>query len=209
MGKEINWGKIISNYGSSTIAKNDLLIPYFSNLDYSGPILDLGCGNGLFGEILSKRFEVIGLDLHEKDFSNFKYIKSSAENIPLENCSVGDILLINVFSCVGELEKIIKILKEVKRIKKGNSKVYVVDTPQKFAKEEISSDIFSSKLIGEQRVKIKAKKVDGSFIEFEDNVILYNEFRECVFKANMEVVDTKDFIHPKVEKQIYRLWILQ
>ena len=209
MGKEINWEKIISNYGSPTIAKRDLLLPYFSNLDYSEPILDLGCGNGLFAKILSKKFEVIGLDIHENSFDEFKYIKVDAEKIPLADCSVGDVLLINVFSCIGDLEKIIRVLKEVKRVKKENSKVYVVDTSQEFAKEEISSEIFSSKIIGEQRIKIKTKKVDGSFIEFEDNVILYGDFRECVSKAHLKVVETKDFVHPLVGKQIYRLWILQ
>ena len=202
-------GKLFLIIDLQLLLKVICFLPYFSNLDYLEPILDIGCGNGLFTKILSKRFEIVGLDIHENSFDEFKYIKASAESIPLEDCSVGDILLINVFFCVGNLEKIIKILKEAKRVKKENSKVYVVDTPQEFATKQIHSDIFKTQIIGQNRVKIIAKKVDGSEIEFEDNVILYGNFRECVFKANMEIVDTKDFIHPKVGKQIYRLWILQ
>ncbi len=78
-----------------------MLLPYFSNLDYSEPILDLGCGNGLFAKILSKKFEVIGLDIHENSFDEFKYIKVDAEKIPLADCSVGDVLLITVFLVLG------------------------------------------------------------------------------------------------------------
>ncbi|MBT4870657.1 MAG: class I SAM-dependent methyltransferase [Candidatus Diapherotrites archaeon] len=209
MVKEIGWEKIISNYDSPTITKEDLLLPYFSELKYSRPILDIGCGNGLFANLLSQKHKVIGLDVHEREFDKFKYIKSDAKSIPLEDSSVGDILLINVFSCVGDLEKITKILKEVKRVKKESSKVYVVDTPEEFAEKEISNEIFETKILGKQRVKIKAKKVDGSFIEFEDNVILYDDFKECVSKADMEIIGTKDFIHLKVGKQIYKLWVLQ
>jgi ubiquinone/menaquinone biosynthesis C-methylase UbiE len=209
MNKIINWSEIVLNYDSPTITKNDLLVPYFLSINYLDPILDVGCGTGFFAKMLSKKYKVIGLDTHNNKFIDFEYLKADAQNIPLNDSTVGDVLLINVFSCVGNTKKIVNILKESNRVKKENSKIYVINTPELFSKEEIESDIFRSNIIGRNRVKINAKKVDGTWIEFEDNVVLDLNFKKYVSESGLKIIETKDFIHPIIKKQIYKLWILQ
>lgn len=43
-----------------------LLLEFSSRIPSNGRILDVGCGNGAYSRILSKNFEVIGIDISEK-----------------------------------------------------------------------------------------------------------------------------------------------
>jgi ubiquinone/menaquinone biosynthesis C-methylase UbiE len=43
-----------------------LLLEFSSRIPSNGRILDAGCGNGAYSRILSKNFEVIGIDISEK-----------------------------------------------------------------------------------------------------------------------------------------------
>ena len=104
MVKEIGWEKIISNYDSPTITKEDLLLPYFSELKYSRPILDIGCGGGLLSEPMARLgATVVGGDAAEKNIPvaqihaqqsglEIDYRHTSAEEI-LKNSEKFDVVL--------------------------------------------------------------------------------------------------------------------
>jgi ubiquinone/menaquinone biosynthesis C-methylase UbiE len=206
---EDGWKEIIKEYSSPTIIKNDLLAPFFFKKNFSEPVLDIGCGDGFFAKELSKKFEVIGVDVHDYKFDEFKYIKTDASKLSLVNSLVGDVLLINVLTCIDAELKRIQILKEAKRVKKPTSLIFVINTPESFIEKEIDSPLIKVRKLSKNKVNIDVLKMDGSWISFPDYVIKNVEFERYVNEAELSVVETKLFAHPKLGSAVYKLWVLK
>jgi ubiquinone/menaquinone biosynthesis C-methylase UbiE len=209
LGLENEWKRIIKDYASPTVIKNDLLTPFFLSKKFAEPVLDVGCGDGFFAKPLSKRFRVIGIDAHDFAFQEFEYIKCDAAKIPLQDSSAGDVLLINVLSCIDTASKRVKILKEIKRTKRREAAAYVVNTPQDFIEKDIDSPLLRVKRLSKNKVQIDVLKTDGKWNSFPDYVIKDAEFEKYAKKAGLEIAETKLFVHPKLGFPVYKLWVLK
>lgn len=110
--------------------------------------LDIGCGTGWAVYYAASQItsgNVYGLDLSgemiEKakittsEFTNVQFLKSSAENIPLEDKSVDYAICTNSFH---HYKKPLTVLREIFRVLKPSGKIYILD---------LSSDEFFGKII--------------------------------------------------------------
>jgi len=97
--------------------------------DYVEPgdkVLDLGCGNGRFFEVLKdKRVDYIGVDFSEKlieiakkRFPEAKFLVADALNLPFPNNFFDKVYTISVFHHIPSEEFRLQFLKEVKRVLK-------------------------------------------------------------------------------------------
>ena len=81
--------KLWINYDSGKIVKNKikLVLDYIPNDIES--IIDIGCGNGIITNELSKQYKVVGVDTSKEALKYLKCdkINSSSENIPVDDLS--------------------------------------------------------------------------------------------------------------------------
>jgi len=101
--------------------------------DLKEPILDIGCGDGVFGEvILGKGKQIIGVDLDERALKEAKkrkiykkLIKADAKNLPFSSDSFASVL---ANSSLEHIENLEPVLKEIYRVlEKGG--VFVLSAP--------------------------------------------------------------------------------
>lgn len=106
-------------------------------LSDQGVFLDIGCGIGYFtipaAEIL-KHGKVIGIDIMEEmlqyvreragSLTNIEFKKSDEYSFPIEDSSVDYAMLSNV---LHEVEDKVKYLKEIKRVLRNNSSLYLIE----------------------------------------------------------------------------------
>ncbi|GBD94227.1 putative methyltransferase YcgJ [bacterium BMS3Abin05] len=98
---------------------------------------DIGCGPGFFTLPLAQKVtKVFAIDIsnemlgickrraEEQQLENIEYIKSEGVVISLEDNSVDDVLLVNVFH---ELQERSKVVKELNRILKLNGHAFIID----------------------------------------------------------------------------------
>ena len=104
-----------------------------------GKILDIGCADGVFTEIIcrqSKADKVIGIDVrqsslnwakkHWKKYSRIKFQKGDAHNLKFKNGTFDAVFAIEILEHVFEPRK---VLSEVKRVmKKGGYAIFLVPT---------------------------------------------------------------------------------
>lgn len=102
----------------------------FSSLDdqIKGRVLDIGCGRGEVRKYLDPSIDYIGLDYY---FTSVNWYMSApdlyadAMNIPLKNCSIDTVLLLDVLEHLPDTDK---CLMEIARVLKDNGK-FLVQVP--------------------------------------------------------------------------------
>ncbi|MFH1977980.1 MAG: methyltransferase domain-containing protein [Candidatus Aenigmatarchaeota archaeon] len=141
-----------------------------------GSILDLGCGDGRLGELLSKNFKVILSDVYEhsyvkKTVLQFKLF-GSTDDIPFEDDSFENTLDLTVFH---HSDVPIKTLKESHRVTKNNGRVLVIESVY---------GVDGKELLAEEREKVKSyleldaekqRKVNIFFDHFYNRIIHFSE----------------------------------
>src|SRR5260221_5648744 len=91
-------------YDVFTPSANERLVAAFvhlSNLPRGARVADLGCGSGVFTELLRRQgYQSVGLDISPKlvalgrhKFPGLELIEGDAENLPFENASLDGVLL--------------------------------------------------------------------------------------------------------------------
>lgn len=97
------------------------------------PILDVGCGDGIFCEVfLGRKKQIIGIDLDERALKEAKkrkiykkLIKADAKNLPFPSASFASVL---ANSSLEHIENLEPVLKEIHRVlKKGG--ILVLSAP--------------------------------------------------------------------------------
>ncbi len=206
-----SWKNIIKEYEVPTVLKERLLKPYFLNVKLASPVLDIGCGTGYFTEILSQRgLEMTGFDQNAVNIqSKVKYLQGDASNLPFKDKSFSSVLLINVLSCVDDPEARMSLLKEAKRVKKENEKIYVINTSEKLFSKPTNSDLLKFVSLGPKKIKITVKKTDNKMIEFEDYIITQKDMEEYTLEIGLKLVETKEFIDLEMKTPIYTLYVLE
>lgn len=99
-----------------------------SQLEMPRPVLDLGCGDGIFAKLLFAEPPEFGLDPNEKELERAKsigayqnYLLAFGHEIPLPAKSVGTVISNSVLEHIPDLEG---VLKELPRIMRPGARAY-------------------------------------------------------------------------------------
>jgi len=208
--ERMDWSETLRKYEIPTVYKEALLRPYFENVDLKEPILDAGCGTGYFSNILCKRgYKVTGIDLNGELQSNDRFDFMKADIIKFEtDKNFETILLINILATAPPAERL-KMLQKIKELKTESGTAYVVNTSTELFGSDFESDALSSHPVGENKVKVRAKLVDGKFIEFTDYLVTEKEIREMCKAVDLEIVEKQDFKPDELEKPVYETYSLK
>ena len=179
-----------------------------SKLEFEHPILDVGCGDGLFASVFFKENVEQGIDISANEVTLAKktgvykdVTVTSASDMPFENEAFA-----TVFSnCVLEhIPQIDDVLKEVSRVlKKGGRLIFTVP-----------SDLFSEHLFYNSLFKRIGLSKLGDFYSRKLNSVfrhynLYNpsKWEEKLKDAGLKLVSRERYLSPKVVK-IHELMLI-
>ena len=150
---------------------------------------------------MEKGLEVISIDknIKEEELHSQEKFKVDIELFVPENKRIGDILLINVLSCV-DANKRIEILKNLKKIKSPSSRIFVINTSDSIGDEDFESKYISVKRKSEKIVNLTNKKIDGTEIVFDDYLIGKDEFLRYCEESGLRISDEKELYFPDENK---------
>jgi ubiquinone/menaquinone biosynthesis C-methylase UbiE len=125
-------GEYSSGYWPNKIREKVLKI-----ISKKGKILEVGCGEGLFLDVLSKvspDLEIVGVDNWDeilnktkerlKERKNVSLIKADGTNLPFEDNTFDTVVCVNVLLNISDFETVSRILKEMLRVCKLDGKIF-------------------------------------------------------------------------------------
>jgi len=163
------------DYNVFSEAANTSLIDSFMRLarpPAGGKVLDLGCGSGVFTDLLSRRgLDASGLDispklleLARKKYSALTFIEGDVEALPFPDASVDGILLSGL---VHHLPDVSRCAAEVHRVLKPAGRFMAFDpnraNPFMFLYRDHSSPFYSPVGVTENERPVIASQVAGVF----------------------------------------------
>lgn len=168
----------------------------FSNLKLERPVIDIGCGDGRFIDIVFNDKMDYGLDisglaikLAKKKNAYRKYIVSRASDIPLPAASVKTAFSNSVFEHIVDLEE---VLAEISRILKPCGKlIFTTHSPA-------SRNYFGAKILTRLGFKKLSSRYERFFSRMHQlNTLWSLKAWEKKLKAvGLEITDTKQIISP-------------
>lgn len=207
------WKEHIKNYEVPTVFKEELLKPYFSDLTLPGPLLDIGSGTGYFAEMFAaKGLAVTGIDQSpavKRAGRLAKYVKGEGSQLPFKSGDFNSVLIINVLSAIDDEAERVKVLAEAKRVKSREASIYVVNSSEKMFAKQTTSDVLRFNRISDSRAHLRLKKVDGSYIEFDDHILSGQDMANYAKRAGLKIRETKDFVYQPEELEVYSLFVLE
>jgi SAM-dependent methyltransferase len=162
-------------YDVFTPQANDRLIAAFkrlSGLPAGARVADLGCGSGVFTELLRRAgYQSIGLDISSKlvalgrrKYPGLELIEGDAENLPFETASLDGVLLSGL---VHHFPDPRRLAAEVQRVLKPGGRFVAFDpnrmNPFMWLYRDRSSPFYSSVGVTENERPILARKVADIF----------------------------------------------
>ena len=134
--KAKNYDKRWQHYCFPSFSKSIKII----DLNQAGKLLDVGCGTGIFLEILEKKYpssQLYGIDPNqamlekasEKVSSKVTLEAGSAESLPYDSQSFDWVVLSN---CLGHIKHQEAALNEARRVLKNTGKVIITDWTKDF-----------------------------------------------------------------------------
>lgn len=171
-----------------------------SNL--TAPILDLGCGDGIFA---SESFDFqldFGLDPNVRELKRAgktgiykNLIHAYGNSIPLMDCSIQSVFSNSVLE---HIEKLDEVMKEIYRVlKPGGSLVFTVPS-QNFDKYSNLNQIFE--LLNLERLSSRYKKIYNRFWRHY-NYMSQQDWQKYVEKFNFKTVEIFSY-NPKINCQL-------
>ncbi len=162
-------------YDVFTPQANERLIAAFmqlSGLPRDARVVDLGCGSGVFAELLRRAgYQSVGLDISPKlvalgrrKYPGLELIEGDAENLPFENASLDGVLLSGL---VHHFPDPRRLASEVKRVLKNGGKFVAFDpnriNPFMWLYRDRSSPFYSSVGVTENERPVLAWRVAEIF----------------------------------------------
>lgn len=194
-----------------------------SKQDFIHPILDIGCGEGLFAKKLFSEKIDVGIDPNPRELKRAeKYqmynelIECFGDNIPKESGSYNTIFSNSVLEHIKDIKP---VLKEANRLLADNGKFYVTVPTDKFDQYTVVYRFLS--WLG---LKGMARKYQNFFNDFWNHYHYYNKenweklFQQCGFKiidsreyCSKTVATLNDFLAPFslisfINKKIFNKW---
>ncbi|MEW6614143.1 MAG: class I SAM-dependent methyltransferase [Thermodesulfobacteriota bacterium] len=170
-----------------------------SKEDYLRPVLDIGCGNGLFTSILFEDTIDTGLDISSKEIreakktSKYKYlVASNIEQISFKDGSFSTIFSNSVLEHLTDLNK---ALKEIHRIlKKDGTLIFTTYT------EAFGDTLFYSKILAKLRLSgiagFYSKTINQIFNH--KNLFSLEEWKEILAKNGFKVIEFEHYFPEKI-----------
>lgn len=129
--------KVYLQYAPNALAvERSWEIELLSKENFERPILDIGCGEGIFGRILTSVPIEFGLDPNAKELSRAKklgaykqLIHANGAHIPLENDSIQTVISNSTLEHIPNLDE---VMIEIHRVLKRKGHLYVTLPTDKF-----------------------------------------------------------------------------
>lgn len=129
--------KVYLQYAPTALAvERSWEVELLSRESFVHPILDIGCGEGIFGKILTTTPIDFGLDPNARELSRAKkhgayeqLIHASGNSIPLENESIHTVISNSTLEHIRNLDEVIS---EIHRVLKNTGHLYVTLPTNKF-----------------------------------------------------------------------------
>src|SRR6516164_1884705 len=168
-------GRNDKEYDVFTLEANARLINAFvrlSGLPAGARVADLGCGSGVFTELLRQRgYRSVGLDISPKlvalgrhKYPGLELIEGDAENLPFDDASLDGVLLSGL---VHHFPDPRRLASEVKRVLKDGGRFVAFDpnrmNPFMWLYRDRASPFYSSVGVTENERPILAKRVAQIF----------------------------------------------
>jgi SAM-dependent methyltransferase len=129
------------------------------------PILDIGCGEGLFATILFNEKIDVGIDPDEKELKRAKdfnmyteLIKCFGNKIPKESCSFNTIFSNSVLEHIPDIEA---VLKEAYRLLAADGNFYITVPTDRFDQYSVVNQLL--KVLGLKKASLNFRKFFNSF----------------------------------------------
>ncbi len=171
----------------------------FSKKISTSPVLDLGCGDGLFCSILFDEKVDVGLDIDKRELARASslgvyknLIQGSAENIPLESEEC------NTVFCNSALEHIKNynsVLGEIHRILNSDGRLYITVPTNMFDKYSAVYTLLSL---------LKFKKLSEKYRVFFNkfwkhyNCFSKDEWKHIFFNSGFEVIEINEYASKRI-----------
>ncbi|MBT7952308.1 MAG: class I SAM-dependent methyltransferase [Gammaproteobacteria bacterium] len=170
-----------------------------SEQTFERPVLDLGCGEGLFAKMLFVEQVDTGIDPNQHELDRARELEAYAEviqckgdNIPKPDGSYNTILSNSV---IEHIPDIIPILNEAYRLLKPDGRMYLTVPSDKFEQYTLGSQFLS--FFGMQELQ---KKFRRFFNRFWDHYHFYTPegWQKIISEAGYEVEDVRSYGPQKV-----------
>lgn len=165
--------------------------------DFTGPVLDIGCGNGLFGSLSFKEKIDVGLDYDKNAVEEARkrsiykeVILGDARALPFEKSTFNTIVSVCALEHIPELDKVLSSVRNV--LRESGSFVFTVPS------EEFGDYLFGSTLLKALGQKVRAKKYGDEKNRKSGHLHVYSpkKWKEILKEKGLEV-DSINHIFPK------------
>lgn len=120
---QIKYNLIAGNFSSSREKPWQEMMFLFDYINDSDKVLDLGCGNGRFCEIISSKANYVGLDNSERlialaknRYPNVDFVVADATDIPFADNSFDKVYSIALLHHIASEDMRQRVLSEIKRV---------------------------------------------------------------------------------------------
>lgn len=166
-------------------------------LELPGPVLDIGCGNGLFGKYCYKKKIDVGLDCDELALREaerkgvYKTLEAGdAEKLQFSDGSFGTVVSVCAIEHIPGLDKVLQNVRRV--LKKGGRFIFTVPSRQ------FGYHLFKSRLLQAIGLGKKAALYAEEKNERSGHIHIYEPKKwEKLLREKSFAVDSIDYIFPK------------
>jgi SAM-dependent methyltransferase len=169
-----------------------------SRKSFARPILDIGCGDGIFAEVFFPDKLEYGLDPNKKEIERaritgryLELFNSPGNKVPLDDSSVGTIICNSVLEHIKDIDG---VLREAHRVLKPEGRFYLTIPTDKFDRNSIGSTLLE--LLGLHNLAAKYRRMFNKFwchYNFHD----YSGWKDVFNRNGFEIADSQMYCSKK------------
>lgn len=179
-----------------------------SSLDFAEPVLDIGCGDGIFSAVLLKGKKVIGLDISLRSLKRTKNRKfysglvvADAKHLPFKNSCFASILINSSLEHIPEY-CLPRVLIEANRVLGKGRKIVVTVNSSSFGNEDPLKKILSkAKLDSLALLWHRYRNKRLALFSLKD----FDYWQDLFKKTNFKILSSRYYLPPYAENRFF-LW---